>query len=425
MRYIAQCSLIALALAWVSPAAAGELEFHGYTRLGIGLAATGGPGLCFGLGNAPAKFRLGNECDYVVEFIFNQHIAKLDDGSDWGIGIMPAGGGRWQSDPNGFNLGLNQVYVYGSNVPQLANGMIWAGRKYYARLQTGINDMFIQNASSTWYGEDGNGGEGAGVEDMKLGPAKVSAALIINPSTDPAAADATVKPFKLEAHAFIPTVEKGELSIYALMVNRSKTVNESLGEDPPDVFAGPNQYNLGVYHKLGGVLNGDLFVGAKIITSSLSQTWRVLLQQGMGFPDFQTNVDFLTVYQSSKARPTADADWGDATNWFSVGARTDTHISGPFRFLLEYGYDRVASANEADINDSLNKLTGVLAVSAGPDPWSRPTVRLYYTQAWWNEGAGPGTNAVYSSYHSGNLVRNAYGNQTAGGSFGIQGEVWW
>lgn len=447
MRYLAQCSLIALALAWVSPAAAGDLELHGYMRAGIGVATTGGPGVCYGLSNADSKYRLGNECDYVLEFAFTQHIAKLEDGADWGVTFMPAIYKTWAGRPIGISVGglndtndpdstnrnlfgraqinfddlpmrFNQAYVFGSNVPQLLNGTVWAGRRYYARLQTGINDMFQQN----------DDGDGAGLEDMKLGPAKVSVAWLMNPSTDAPifvngeAQSNTVKPFKLEAHAYVPTMEKGELQIYFDYNSASKTVNETLGEEPPDVFAGPNRYDIGLYHKLGGILNGELMVGGKLMASSVDRQWRVLLQQGAGFPEFRTNVDFLTMYRSHQTRPNTDADWGDAAQWFTIGARTDTQLSGPFRFLLEYGHDRTWAKDVT--NNSLNKITGALAVSAGNDPWSRPTVRLYYTQAWWNEAGAPGSNAVYSHWQTGGLTKAAYGTETTGGTFGLQGETW-
>src|SRR5688572_27621524 len=44
-----------------------SLEFAGYARAGVGLAVRGGKQVCFGLAGADAKWRLGNECDYVIE----------------------------------------------------------------------------------------------------------------------------------------------------------------------------------------------------------------------------------------------------------------------------------------------------------------------------------------------------------------------
>ena len=39
------------------------LDFHGYMRSGIGATAGGGDQACFQAAGAPAKYRLGNECE--------------------------------------------------------------------------------------------------------------------------------------------------------------------------------------------------------------------------------------------------------------------------------------------------------------------------------------------------------------------------
>lgn len=416
MRYLAHFSFIALALAWVSPAAAGDLKFHGYMRAGTGLAAKGGPAVCYNVGQS--KFRLGNECDYVAEFTLDKDLVENEDGSKWGVGFMPQTYSRWEGGHAGLGLGLAQVYVYGAGVPQLAKGMIWAGRRYYARLQTGINDQF----------QEIRDGDGAGIEDMQLGPVKLSVAFLNDPGHDSTGANPTVKPFAMETHAYIPTAEQGELKIFASIDNVSKTNNQSLGEDPPDAIAGPGsvKYNIALYHTLGGILNGSNMVGVKLMSSATSQQIRALVQEGIGVPEIKTSIDVLAVYLTSKARADADAEWSDPSNDLQIGFRTDTHISGPFRFLLEYGHSRIwDTAEGAGPNSSLNKLTAAFAASSGPDAWSRPTVRLYYTHAWWNEGAGPGTNAVYGTWHTGNAGTNAFGNSTSGGTIGVQGETWW
>src|SRR5690242_1115224 len=43
------------------------LESAGYARAGVGLAVKGGKQVCFVLNGADTKWRLGNECDYVIE----------------------------------------------------------------------------------------------------------------------------------------------------------------------------------------------------------------------------------------------------------------------------------------------------------------------------------------------------------------------
>src|SRR6516225_7182174 len=91
MRQLARCSLLALALAGGSQiaSAADPIEFHGYFRAGIGLNASGGGQVCFGLAGADTKYRLGNECDVVIEPTFTARIASPSDKSSWGITFMP------------------------------------------------------------------------------------------------------------------------------------------------------------------------------------------------------------------------------------------------------------------------------------------------------------------------------------------------
>ena len=81
--------IIAMTLAGAAGAAlaAPPIEFSGYMRAGVGVNTRGGNQVCFGLAGADTKFRLGNECDYVVEPTFD---AKLADA---------LGKPEWKSDP--------------------------------------------------------------------------------------------------------------------------------------------------------------------------------------------------------------------------------------------------------------------------------------------------------------------------------------
>lgn len=93
MRYLVPCVWTCMFLGLSSSVIAAETQFNGYARAGVGLSATGGGQVCFGLGGADSKYRLGNECDYVVEATWTAHLLKIDDasglgaGSDWGVVI--------------------------------------------------------------------------------------------------------------------------------------------------------------------------------------------------------------------------------------------------------------------------------------------------------------------------------------------------
>ncbi|KTT18372.1 hypothetical protein SB14R_23590 [Pseudomonas oryzihabitans] len=59
------------------PLTATALEFDGYGRVGVGGSADGGKQSCFQLPGAPAKYRLGNECETYWELELHQTLYNL------------------------------------------------------------------------------------------------------------------------------------------------------------------------------------------------------------------------------------------------------------------------------------------------------------------------------------------------------------
>jgi len=394
--------IIALGLAGIGTAAmaAPPVEFSGYMRAGVGVNARGGTQVCFGLPGADTKWRLGNECDYVIEPSFNSKIAEYE-GSDWHVHFMPSAYRAWGD--NEFNVPagkrgdelvtrFGQVYTYGNNISVLGNGKLWAGRRFYNRLQLGINDQFVEN----------NDGDGAGLEDINLGFGKLSFALMMNPSNASNDNRLTI-PLRLTN---IKTNPNGELSVYMTGQDNVQTENQITGVDPAEVA---KRATLGVYHSQNGVLGGNLWVGGKYEKQADQKIWRLIAQEQTQYG--KTAIDFITEYRNKSA----DNNLGD--KWFSIGARTDTYISGPFRFLAELGHDQI----KPDVGDTrrLTKLTLAGAVSAGNTAGSRPTIRLFVTQGWWNEAARLAMVADKSR------TAEVYGDKKSGTSIGIQGEAWW
>jgi maltoporin len=409
-----------------------SIEFSGYGRAGVGLAIRGGKQVCFGLGGADAKWRLGNECDYVIEPQFTGRLVTLANGSSWGVVVMPGLYRTWE-DPAGANdtsdatffdnipTRFNQFYFFGENVPELLGGRVWAGRRFYDRLHIGINDQFLEIHDS----------DGAGLEEMKAGPGKLSIAFLMNPNSEvdrvgvPGMAGVTtgsanLAPFKLQARfTDIKTAPEGNIQFWVGLHGSANSLDNS-GEDTvvpkPDTLV-----RLGVYHTLNKVLNGQNFIGAKVEYSKNHFLWRAVLKQTMQLNQGHDGVDFIAEFRSTKDRANEDAEYA-TNNWLSAGARYDRWISGPFRFLVEAGYDGVFP----EVGDamSLFKVTGCFAVSAGDHADARPTIRAFYTHGFWNEAAqGPG--GVYSLGQSGRRAAQIYGDKTNGGSFGLQAEAWW
>lgn len=425
-------TVLAIVAAFATTATASDIEFHGYTRAGIGLNSNGGSGMCFHLAGADTDYRLGNECDYVIEPNFEITMAKLDDKSSWGFHFMPKVYKRWQPqggrDLDPLAMWVGQVYFFGNNIPWLANGSIWAGRKYWDRLQLGINDQFLENEDSDSFG----------VENMDLGVAKLSIGFGLGKSgcdagsnicgaastTDEVSPDGyNLDPANLQSRRYriaarltgIQTFNKdSSLQLWAAYYGQYKN------SDAVEVDSG---FRIAAYHNFGLGTAGNLFVGAKYHKNDdlsgmdgngagLTQ-WRAFAQYGVAVPSIRTSFDVLAEYRDAKPSEGADIH----QKWYTVGARADAQISGPFRFLLEAGYDHV----QVEDNDAttLMKISPVIAISAGNDPWSRPTFRLYYTYASWSD---PGVLDGWSSQGA----QDAFGaDAKSGSSFGVQAEGWW
>lgn len=380
-------------------ATAATLEYSGYMRAGIGINARGGTQVCYGLPGADTKWRLGNECDYTIEPTFNAKLGSFE-GSDWNVLVMP---GIYRAWGDSSELGTSelvarfgQVYTYGNRIAALGGGKAWAGRRFYNRLQTGINDQFLEK----------NDGDGAGLEDINVGFGKVSAAVMLNPQ-NAATNNRLWIPLRLTN---VKTLPNGELSVYATASTQVKSrnrVTQALAADEADGMA------LGIYQTIGGTFGGETLLGVKHDRQGEVRNSRVVAQQS-GSITKSTRFDLLGEY-----RVATNAAGQDST-WTALGGRTDTHITGPFRVLAELGSDRVKPDGAAA--RSMTKFTLAGAISAGADAWSRPTIRLFVTHAVWNDAARQVLNQTWGS---GERLQQVYGDKRSGTSVGVQTEAWW
>lgn len=445
MRKFLKLSLLVVLAVSATVASAADLEFHGYARAGFGVSSEGGNGGCFQLNSGDAKLRLGNECDWVIEPSFSMSFTKLDDKSQWGVSMLPSYYARWDdprysSVPGGnraaedIPVSYKEFFFYGRDVPQLGGGEIWLGRRYFDRQYLGaINDQFLEAQD----------GVGAGVMNIKLGGPLLGFSAIYNPwsssavvggvptgNVDPAAVND--KNLALGAHvSSITTFNKDSNlqfwgHVYLPMQDTKGTAT---------IAKRKTGYSVSATHIAGFGSAGTLTIAARFDSNAYTdqqnggsggqQNIRGVVVYGVSFPSARTSLDVVGEYRDRKAVANTDATAPKTQNdWYQVGFRTDTQISGPFRFLLEAGYD--ASKNKGDddadkTNHNLVKVTPCLAMSGGNDPWSRPTFRLYYTYASWNkDGSADVLNAWKDS-----ALPSQFADKTSGGTIGLQAEGWW
>jgi len=445
MKVLVKCSLLLAAMfAIASPAKAGDLEFHGYARAGIGMSSRGGNGGCFSLGSADAKLRLGNECDWVLEPSFSKSFTTLEDKSQWGVSLLPSFYARF--DDNRFAItgakvnddgtitnqkigslqsleeipvAYKEFYFYGRDVPQLAGGEIWLGRRYFDRQYLGaINDQFLEAQD----------GIGAGVQNMAIGSAKLGLSIIYDAFTDGSAGAVNSRKVGIGAH--VSNIET---------MNKDSNLQMWAHVYVPSIVAGggPAQkigYSASITHTAGLGGAGSLTLAFRYDINAYTdqqnsggggkQQIRGVAVYGVDIADAKTHVDVVAEIRNAKLVTTnkTGTDPDGSNTWMQAGFRTDTQLSGGFRFLLEAGVDSSKNAKQADnTSHSLFKVTPCLALSGGNDPWSRPTFRLYYTYAAWNKD---GTGDVLGSWKDSGLP-SQYANKTSGGTIGLQAEGWW
>lgn len=425
-------ALVALA-ASAATAAAADLEFHGYSRVGLGFSSQGGNQVAFGLNsNGGMKLRLGNEADWCLEPSFEMKFTKLDDKSEWGVHMLPAvyrrfnNGSRTapatQTDSNnnadgGLNVSYKEYYFFGNNVPQLGGGSIFVGRRYFDRLYLGaINDQFLEAQD----------GVGAGVDDIPVGPAKLSFGVSANPFTDGSDAQVNDRDVSFGIHVTsIPTFNKDSnlqiwTRIYVPMQKEGVTKRKT-------------GYSASAMHIAALGAAGTLTLAARYDKnaytdqqnsggSGLEQV-RGVLVYGVAIPGARTTVDAVAEYAKRKAVSSTSAAVATPMDldWFEIGVRTNTQIAGPFRFLLEAGYDTTKDKKGDNKAHNLFKITPCLALSGGNETFSNPTFRLFYTYASWNKDATADIGANFKS--TGFLAQ--FGDKTSAGVFGVQAEAGW
>lgn len=409
-----QRSFKKLALAGAAVAALGAtgaqaqgIAFNGYLRTGVGGTSEGGNLQCFS-GQFPirAKYRLGNECDTYGEAQITAPFGK-SDGAYGKYVLMLALQNGDESDysdvKNGtFNIANRQNYFQlGGFFPKgaMEDAKVWVGKRYYNRHDVHINDHFYWN----------NSGQGAGLEDINVGPMKLAFAYHQNGgNAQPANA---ILGNRVSARFYGLSVNPGgtlEGELVYLFGTTAGTGAEGKGtmlfleHTQTGIFGGFNKVALIYGDKLGG--NGfewlPTYAGGDDV-------------DGKQFRILDTMyVDFKNGWSGQGVVGYAQREISNVKDtWITAGARAQYNFTDNYSIAVEAGYDQGKTTNQT--TKKIAKVTVAPQLTLTNGFWSRPVVRGFVTYAKWNSANGDaGTNGVF-------------GTKTNGVNYGVQVEAWW
>ena len=164
MKKVNLLAAAVLAAAFAMPAQADftpNVNFSGYMRSGVmhGNSAFGSKTEVQRLG------RLGNENDTFMEFGLGADVAKVDDVTYSVFGMITHGGDGNEKDWN-TNLACRQAWASAKNLLGQGDDLLWIGKRYYKREDIHVLDEYYYNIQGT----------GVGLENVVLGPGKISLA---------------------------------------------------------------------------------------------------------------------------------------------------------------------------------------------------------------------------------------------------------
>lgn len=423
-------SVVAAVAAGMIAMPALAVDFHGYARSGIGetVSGSGGDQACFKAKGAPAKYRLGNECETYAELELGQQLYKQGDASyyfDSMIAYQTNQTNDWeplnQSSSGSPTAAVRQFNIQGKNViKSLPGATLWVGKRYYRRFDVHIDDYYYWDVS----------GPGAGIENIDVGKGTLNFAVTRN--TDNALkADGTVdKNVQVANDVFdlrwagIPVNPDGKLTLGVDFGRATQTKAQNTSGTVVNNLQNKNGVMVTVQHQQDDFLGGynrvalqyakDGMIGTGHNNSLNSGNMIRLVEQGVVNFTPTVNMMFSAIYE----RDNLDQDKGKT--WISFGARPEYHWSSLMATAVEVGYDHV-KPQDGSTSAYLEKVTVAQLWTAGKAFFARPQLRLFATFAHWN-----GNDYNAANYGAADPTGNAVLDGKSNGiTVGAQMEVWW
>ena len=405
-------------------------EFHGYLRSGYGMNGEGGKMEAFIAPGAFAKYRLGNEAETYGEMALTNNWLRENDPLSapyvrTTVMMSYNTGENFTFDSlnnakQGNDIALRQAFIEGGNIfPSVPDIRVWAGQRYYMRMDIHINDFYYLDMS----------GYGAGIEDVPLGNfGKLQLAWL----------GGSVSNYEVPTHGRLAKQNidlrlteipfpLGKLTLWFDYSNvRGGEVNNAFNPDGSNIHVeSSNGWAVGLFHRtgeeafLGGYNQFSIQYGAGAAYNfhstldsagpDLNDAWHFRVTDHFTIQPWKHfAVQAVALYDKIHyGGPDSD------NRWISVGARPVFFFNDRFSMALEAGVDW-AKSEPLGTEGHLWKVTFVpLEISRGEKFFSRPQLRVYVTYAGWSDDFKGFVGGI------------PYEDDTRGLSYGIQAEAWW
>ena len=427
-----------------------DIDFHGYARSGVGRSGPGGDQVAFKAAGAPYKYRLMNETETYTELKLGAMLSNEDDVQFY-LDTLLAYEVQQANDWEATNPAFREINIQATNVfkDSLPGASIWAGKRYYRRHDVHINDWYYWDVS----------GPGAGIEDINFGFGKFHVAWV-------RAEPEVVSDDKSGGGTTEQDVTKINTDILDLRlsdIRLSDNFDFEFGIDygkgnPPDKLPNKDFYNkdgwmltgqltysdfIGGYNKLFVQYATDSMTGAGLGQSGTgvqslewfkgSKMYRVG-DHGLISPMDRLDIMYVLAWTQLDYDNKAQKEMGtpDKRNWTTFGIRPIWKWTDLTSTALEFGWDKVSNGvwdkdTQKGSDSQLFKVTLAQQFHPKFGAFVRPVIRVGFTYAKWDQPSCVNNSATCSTGLDGDQtkIRNTFGNDSDGITFGAQMEVWW
>lgn len=414
MKWLPIAAAVTAALA---SQAAFAVDFHGYMRSGVGVSDNGDMQTNVSKNRVG---RLGNENDTFADIQLGQEVYNKNNQTFYVDSMFSMTSGQkrdWENTKgDDADFALRQLNVQAKNLFG-GNETLWAGKRYYQRHDIHISDTYYWDVS----------GAGAGIENIEVGPGKLSVAVLRNDPWEAITGDAQTMDTNVFdiRYAGIPLWTDASLEVgYDFAMANPTDLQDKQNPNINDghmLTAELTQSMLGGFNKtvvqyfMDGLAAQGVSYGAGsgsgLQSNSSSGDGFRLINWGVLPVGDKVEFGHQLIYAQAKDFTERGTQYDDKDT-FSAVVRPMYKWNDVMKTIAEVGYFKDNQTTKGGVESSTDgtKYTLAQAWSAGSSWWARPEIRVFASYVQQDGQFRADSNGV---------------QQDDAWNFGVQAEAWW